>query len=417
MNDDDAEFAAGAFTDLERAAGVPKLLGMGGRQPPPVGRATDQDCVALIVRSWVADRLGPFDLRVHRTGDREDIDRDLGHLSALNTQSARTTAMSLHAHGFGVEVSTMMNALRSTGVPLWMDGGERAQWLAWNGDSECLVSNVIHQGFGNTRSFYPNGLASPLQDPQQPERARVFNLLRAAYLTSDHGKKPLLVHADHLAQALAGKAVPYLEPRTIVRTESPAFSLVYFNAAGKPTAIPLPEALDEGVTISTRDTHWFLLGRGRGSLRPALTKDVAWANGFEMAVSTLPSDFRYYTRRSRGTVFQSAFEPVDVPSDMMIRDMNPTKVAEQAAAMSAFAHERGTEMYMTAGQHPLSSLYYQEVTTPAAYASALGKLRDFGIAAHGSAGISPFLYWEQAGHNVEDRFGPYGLRWSPSGTA
>lgn len=418
MNSYDDGFPDEAFTDLERDAGVPGIIRGGARQHHArslgTAKVTESDCIALIVRSLVMQDLNEFSLRVVHPGADGGVDYSFKNLRGLNSSTVDQTEFSIVVDGHRFSIRTLLNALRNIGLPLFMEDTHRP-WLAWDQASQTLVTNLEYQGGHLKRCFWPEGLERAVTVPTDPERARVFKLLRTAYLSSDHGKKPIVVHNSRLADALEKRPVPFEEPKTISKAEVDEFSLVYFTHSGEVSTIPLSKAYTENVTVSTRAGTYFH-ARGWGLLRPSLNENVLWANSFRMSVENNPSRFCYYLRRKRGTVFQSVFEQIDIPSHMQYWHSSLDDVESRSKQISEWADERNAMVYLTANGHPLQSNDCESVTTPEHYARAVRKLHECGFEINNSSGDDDVaVIWTRANELARHSEGPYAQPWKPAG--
>lgn len=210
-----------AFTDLERASGVPGIIrgsaGQRYRHTEQSTEVTEDDCIALIVRSLVMQDLGSLSFSVVYTREDDGVDHDFASLAGFTLDCVEQKNFYIDAHHrYRISVRTLMNALRKIGLPLFLKDRHRP-WLAWDEASMSLETNLLYEGGYLKRCFFPTGLDKQVTVPADPERARVFKLLRTAYLSSDHGKKPILTHNRHLAEALAKRPVPFESPSMSAR--------------------------------------------------------------------------------------------------------------------------------------------------------------------------------------------------------
>lgn len=403
------ELPDAAFTDLERSAGVPGLIRGSGRRGK-LARVTEADCIALIVRGLVTDELGAFELEVvHSDGETGD-DYDLNALNGLTPSNLRHNGFVVIAHGYRVPSPPLLDALRNTGLPLF--GGDA--WVVWNPASQSLITNEGHLGSHWNRSSWitrPDGDVTP---PKDPKRARVFELLRTAYLTSDFGKRPLLIRNEHLDAALAKKSVPFAEPRNITEEELHDFSLVYVNRFGDVSNLSLASAYAEDVPIACRACCFFR-ARSRRELRPSLTDSALKVNGFLMAVARDCERFTYYVRRNEGTVFQGIFERVDLPSGLRFKKVDPDSIANSALRISEWGRERNVKVYVTEQHHPLHSDDREVCTTVELYSAAIRVLQDLGFALGSGPGEERSTLYSTA-HRAPVRFGekPFAELWQPA---
>lgn len=418
FSNDDGGLPDEAFTELERAAGVPGIIrgnhGSKSRYTETSAEVTEEDCIALIVRSVVMQDLGSFALEVVSPHDDLGVEYDFCNLAGLDCDSVRTTDYSLLVHDYPISVQMMLNALRKSGLPLFWQTTQRP-WLAWDDASQCLDTNLQYQGGHLRRCFLPGGLDRETPVPKEPERARIYKLLRTAYLSSDYGKRPLLIHNSHLDDALAKKAVPFEEPRPLGEAEFGEYSLVYFTHTGEVTSVPLSKACEEKVTVATRTASYFGYDGWR-PLSPSLVENVLWANSFRMSVQNNSQKFRYYLRRNKGTVFQSTFEQIDIPSEIQLWYSRPDSVAERAAKISEWAAARNARVFLTVNCHPLQFNDCEQVTTPEHYANAVKKLAEHDFTLNNSSsGDSVAVVWASTNKLARFSEGPYVERWKPVG--
>ena len=397
-----------AFTDAERAAGVVGIMrGNSRRIRTDRGHVvTVDDCISLIVRSVV---LQEIDTAVHVAApDDHEHDYEFSVFAGLTNATVDKSRFSLLLGSHHCTARVLFDALRKIELPFF-EGG--LPWLAWDRSTQSLLTNLEHSGGHQNRCFWPDGVGGQLTVPKEPERARVFELLRTAYLSSDHGHKPLLVRSEHLADAFAKRVIPFEEARQIERKEIDHYSLVYVAATGDVSEAPLQKALDERVTISTRTGS--LYGYG---LRPSLNESVLWANSFRLAVRNHPSSFRYYLRRNKGTIFQTAFEQIDLPSSIKFWNPEPREAERSANALADWAVEREAKLFVAVDGHPLQSDDCDSVSTPQHYASAVNRLRVLGFTIGDGSRNDATIYLSESGELL--RFasnGPYSKAWAPSG--
>lgn len=417
--DDDDGLPDAAFTELERAAGVPDLLrGNGRRRPRDTSaiKVTEEDCIALIIRSLIMLGAGPTcHFYVDDPNDTLERDFSICDLSGLSWGNLSNNRLlvrcSVAGNVYPIAVGTLMNALRRVGVPLFTtDYG--ASWIGWSAKSKAIVA-----GYHHTDSLHKLGKNSNLFGPMSqvivsnPGCAQLFNLLKAAFLSSDHGMKPILVHNTFIQDAIAHKPVPFEHIETLPEDAIEDYSLAYFTKAGTVEAIPIGPAFKERLPIATRTGTYF--GGDYGPMSLAFNDDSIWANAFHMAMQHNSGNFCYYLRRNAGSLFEASFERIDMPSELNFRDMRADKVAERAAAIQSWAAARNARVYLTHGRHPLESNFCEAVTTPEHYAHAVKKIETFGFTINNS-NTDVSIIWTEA--NVFARFseGPYTAPWKPA---
>ena len=416
MNYYDDELPDEAFTDDERAAGVPDILsssaGQRYRQVEELTEVTEDDCIALIVRSLVMRDLW---LTIERFNGLSCDDYDFASLAGFTLDCVDQQDFLIAVQGYRIPVQALMNALRKIRIPLFFKG-MNPPWLAWDEASKSLETNLLYTDYYKKRCFFSTGMDAQVTEPVDLERAHVFKLLRSAYLSSDIANKPILTRNRHLADALAKMPVPFEFPSIISETEMDDFSLVYYTHTGEVTSLPLAKAFNEKVTISTRSASFFYSSPYICSLYPSLNKNVLWANSFRMSVENNPAKFHYYLRRNSGTVFQDVFERIDLPDGMPFWDVKPDAVLKKALKISQWSDERDIKIYITVGGHPLQSNDCELVTTPELYALAVLKLQECGFEiGNDSTGEGVDIIWTSANCLARFSKGPYSQPWMPVG--
>jgi hypothetical protein len=411
----DGELPDEAFTESERAAGVPNILRHhSGRRYWRSGKhgiVTENDCIALIIRSLIMQDLSTFSFEILSPDDDLGLEWDFWNLSGLGF--ADRTNFSILVHDCRIPIKMLMSALQKSGIPLFLQSIP-CQWLGWDSSSQSLKTNLQYQGGHLKRCFFPSGSEREIAVPTDPDKARVFKLLRTAYLSSDFGKRPLLVHNIHLEDALAKKTVPFAEPSAISVEDFEHFSLVYFRASGEVVSIPLSTACVEKVTLATRTGSYFGYDGWR-PFNPSLNEKTLWANGFRMSVESNSQKFRYYLRRDRGTVFQNTFERVDVPSSLKLWDSRVDRVAERSALLTQWACEREATMYLTVDCHPVEHNDCDWVTTPKYFSHAVQKLDELGFKIRNDLD-KPDIICTSANKFARSKEGPFAQPWQPVNT-
>lgn len=402
-----------AFTDTERDAGVPGLMRGGGRIQYPRSnspKVTEADCLDLILRSLTSSGILLFN--VFKLDNTLERDFDVGAFDGFTLKDVAKTSYRLEAEGYDVDVGVLLGVLRDSGLPLFFPSSNYLNpWIAWDDTRQCIVSNLQYKDSYKKRGFWGGGDAGHLlSDLTDPRRTKIFKVLRTAYLSSDHGKKPILVPDFLLNDALSKKAIPFEKPSILTVGDIDDFYLAYVMATGEVTSVPLSEAHKEKVTIATRTASYF-------DGRPSLNEMVLKVNGFRIALHGNPRVFQYYIRRRQGTVFQSVFARVDLPEKIFFWYTRPDLADASANAITEWACKRNAEIYITTSGHPLDSNNCEFVTTPEYYANAIKKLKELGFRIHADSGPKVNIIWDSGNVLANDDIeGPFADPWMPKGS-
>lgn len=277
-----------------------------------------------------------------------------------------------------VPFTFLIDTLRVHRIPVLHDEGG---WVAWDDRDQRLrwAPPPLHWLWLLALSKQPEALLDERE-------LNLMRLLHRALLSTDHGKKPVLLHKDFLHDAIQCREVEFIEPRRISRESIDQYCLVYYNSCGRIGNVSLAEAAEIGFPIFTR----FGAYRWRdGDLDPFLgTNAQMVAGAFLIATNFNPNQFQWFLLRERGTIFQSTIERIAPPMDpdepplgrWSIPSMNAQKqcyisndsgqALRAAECIRQWASELGT-VYITGGGHPLDA---SAVTTPELYLHAIETL-------------------------------------------
>ena len=284
-------------------------------------------------------------------------------------------------HDLNVPVSFLIEVMRESGLPLLTDNNE---WLAWDTREQRLKCGPVSR----EGCWYSARAKKPEASLEEHEMDLVRFLHRAA-LSMDHGKKPLLLHSEHLYDAMNRREFEYEDPRRIPNKDVGNYILAYYNSTGKTTSIPLERAAKLEHPVFTRTSAYMWCD---GDLVPLLNNASLLVGAFLMAVSHNPNEFQWFVARERGTIFHSAVERIEAPRAPTARDPHPavtisrdaqrqTYVTREsydalqiATDLTDYACAPGT-VYLTLGGHPVDS---KVVTTPEMYLHAVTTLYRLG---------------------------------------
>ena len=392
-----------AFTETERAAGVPGIYRSAGREPKT---APDAEISSNVDAEEFAELLvegvcrGGLDVELenpsipvyaHIVGDALD-----------NWPDEPMVGTYLRVeHDLTVPVSFLIAILRARDLPLIADW----RWWAWD-----PVDLTLKNDQPDTDSRWHRARALKPEALMDPRQLQVLQLLDRARLSTDHGKKPVLLERNALSDAMLSNEVPFVAPRSIPADAFENYALGYYNAAGQPATLSLAEVTELGYPVCTRSCVYYL---HKGTLVPTLNRAKLLASAFKMAVQYNPNAFQWYTVRQSGTLFHSAIERADSPRDPAAKLPSPhyssendaqhyffrTDEAEDALKTARFLYdlaEKYGSVYLTIGGHPLD---VELVTTPELYRYAVSTLYKHGYSIRygygdGRAQAEKGLCWE-----------------------
>jgi hypothetical protein len=374
-----------AFTELERAAGVPVLLRASDSQPlnlpateiePTVGR---DELLAVLVDGICN---GGLDVRVQcqiRTSPH-----GVYELSAFDEcPDAPLPNLYLRiAHDFCIPVTFLIDVIRTSGVPLLSDEG----WLAWDARDQRLKHNppCVEDLWHRARAKRP-------EESMDERELHLMRLLRRAVLSTDHGKKPLMLQREFLDDAMLHREVEFEDPCRIHGDAVDRYMLAFYASAGKAASFPLAQAAKLGFPIVTRNSAYMWRDH---DFVPLLSNAKLLTGAFLIATKFNPNEFQWFLARERGTLFQSAIERVEAPRDPRAPLPSPwfssardsqrrtyvTWEGEDALSIATNIIECASELgavYLTVDGHPLDVDF---VTTPVLYRQAIRILNSFGYA-------------------------------------
>jgi hypothetical protein len=197
-----------AFTDLERAAGVPALMRSSNtvrssKHPTEeIAASIGQDALVAVlldglchgglevfVEAQVADPLGgEYGLEVFA----EWPDKPHPNLY-LRIESEHY-----------VPISFLIDTLRRIRVPLLLDDG---RWMAWDTREQRLKQTPVAG-----EALWTRARARTPEASLDERETGILQMLHRAALTTDHGKKPLLLHKELLQDALHRREVEFVPP-------------------------------------------------------------------------------------------------------------------------------------------------------------------------------------------------------------
>lgn len=276
------------------------------------------------------------------------------------------------AYEHWVPITFFIDVLRENRVPVLLHRGE---WLAWDERNQRLkhsprpLPSLWSEAATKRLREAPRSTFNKpvIVKPQTVEELRLESLLHSALLSTDHATKPMLVHRDHLDDALYRREFEFEETRRIHRDSIDQYSLVYYDSAGRPSATPLVAAAELGFPVTTRISAYRWT---EGDLDPVLNTDAQMiAGAFFIATRCNPNELAWFTLRDRGTIFQAPIERIEGLVHPYGATLQHALVA--AETIKKLASEIGT-VYLTGGGHPLSM---DAVTTPELYLHALEMLQ------------------------------------------
>jgi len=280
-----------------------------------------------------------------------------------------------------VPITSLIDAMRTSGVPLlWNEG----IWFAWDAREKCLKVTPL-----TVESLWHHDPGARPERPKDGRDQRVERLLRRAALSTDHGKKPLLLRSEFLNDAMQCREVEFESPCQIVAEDIQRYALAFYDSQGEPASVPLSQAVELGYPICTRNAAYKVCGR---DLVPLLSNAKLLAGAFQIATLVNPNDFQWFLARERGTVFNSAIERIESPKNPRASPpvrghvywQDPqkrtyiTSLTEDALSIASHIAELASKIgtvYLTQSDHPLEE---DLVTTPDLYLHAVRTLINSG---------------------------------------
>jgi hypothetical protein len=281
-------------------------------------------------------------------------------------------------HDFEVSISFLIEVLRASQIPFFP---EDWGWFAWD---EC--DKLLKHNAPSVEWLWQQVLASRREEAMDKLAQHFYRMLRRAFLSTDHGMKPLLVHEENLNAALLHREFDFEPARRIRKDQVQRYSVVYFDATGQVVAVPLSKIEALQLPISTRTTFYYWCD---GDLVTHLNQASLIVGAFKIATTVNPNHFEWFLKRARGSVFHSAFQRIEAPKDYVDPNLAPITISigggyqsmrvvldalKVAKRITDWASDQGT-VYITSGGHPFDA---KQVTTPALYQNAVNLFDQFG---------------------------------------
>lgn len=285
------------------------------------------------------------------------------------------------AHEIYVPISLLIEAMRTSGVPLLSD---YYRWLAWDACEQRLKHTppCLEYLWHRARAKRP-------ETSMDERELHLMSLMHRAILSTDHGKKPLLIQTDFVHDAMQCREVEFESPRRIHSSEFGRYALAFYDSAGKAASLPLTQAAKLGFPLFTRTSAYMWQD---DCLVPCLSNAKLLIGAFLIATKFNPNEFQWFYARERGTVFHSAVERVEAPKDPLAPLPSPwysssrdsqrrtyvTGLTDDALSIATDITESASELgsvYLTIHGHPLD---VDLVTTPELYQHAVRTLNSFG---------------------------------------
>lgn len=191
--------------------------------------------------------------------------------------------------GGNTSVATLIAAIRDSGLPLIYD----LEWLAWDRKEECLrYGFVVPKGFRHSTTKPRTRSAS--------DETILTRFLTRMSLSTDHGKKPLLLAEGLLVQAIEGQEIEFGVPHTIRNEDVAKHFLIYYDKFGKPATIPLEKVARLGYAIVTRTTAYVAKNWG---LVPMLNDAQLYASAFMRAQGHFTTEAEWFLAKKKAEQF------------------------------------------------------------------------------------------------------------------
>lgn len=378
MNDYD-DMPNGAFTDLELEAGVDSVYASDVRRrrwaPAKVeveSTISRDDLIVLLIKG-----ICEHPLRADaETNPPSDGSVYLSFFSGQPDAPIPEVYLSLELD-YDVPFSFLVDVLREAKLPLLAED----ETLIWDDEEQRTDSFPAH--FDREWQYE----AARKKDHLERIDEILVQLIRRSALSTDHGKKPALIHRKYVAEALQGMEFPFERPRIIYKHEFDYYLIAFYDSLGKPRVIPLLQLAELDMPIYTRTSAFMV---GRDGLYPFMNKAKLLISAFRIAVKHNPNQFEWYEARHAGTVFDSVFDRVEAPRDPAAQPLNPNDLtscadphrlefearqdcdaANNAMTLIELSSKSDRTTYITVGGHPFDA---ELVTTPQLYHHAVATL-------------------------------------------
>jgi len=364
----DDELPNHAFTELERAAGVPHLY---RTRAPRLSNNETEEIQPNVTRDELVARLvksvydGGVDVKVQTKGPMPEFGDYYLH-SFDDHRDTPVPHLYLEIDRDCIAPITFLtDAMRASGVPLLSDTDG---WLAWDTAEQRLKSCSSSIEFLWEKAT----VANPKRSSDARE-LRLMKWLRRAVLSTDHGKKPLLIQNDFLSNAMQRRPVKFEAPNRIPGNAFEQYALVFYNSSGEPASIPLGQVAALKCPIFTRTGAYIC---SNGDLLPILNNATLSTGSFLIAVNHKLGELHWFVAREQGTIFHSGIERIETPKNASLQNYIPWDEEDVLRSVSNFIEQvpaLGT-VYLTLGEHPLEA---ELVTTPELYFHAMKTLQKF----------------------------------------
>lgn len=289
-----------------------------------------------------------------------------------------------------IEDILLAATLRLSGIPLFLSNYENG-WVAWDEQTECLRTGPSGASL-MTRWMTPK---SQLRDKALPDSAdgRLLHFMRRCAISTDHGKKPLLIQRVDMAAAARGEQIEVIAPRTIGPAETNEYMLAFHDASGHVLFLPLADIVRLGIPLHVRNATYY---ERNDHLYPSVNQASLLANAFLQAKRSGPLEFDYFRLRAYASVFESVIERISPPKNLSsspFDDDEPNEALSLAKGIEERSKQLPYYVYITSGGHPLDDT---TVTTPELLRYAIEKLDSHGWVRHQSGNRAEFKMTRKA---------------------
>lgn len=346
------------------------------------------DMTEIFVRSACSE--GGLDTSVNsRENNDANASYDLTSLDGMTEQNTRGLEITIE-HEYEIQDTLLARALQRSGIPLFgceYDNG----WVAWDEQTECIrtgpsrASQLTH--YRTSKSL--------LRDNALPDSAdgKLLHFMSRCGISTDHGKKPLLIRRVDMPAASCGEQIEVILPRTIGPAETNDYMLTFHDAAGQVLFLPLADVVRLGVPVHVRNANYY---ERSDHLYPSVNRASLLANAFLQARRTGPLEFDYFRLRAYASVFESVIEKIPPPKHLIsspLGDDEPNESLSFAKRIEEWSKLHPYQLYITSGGHPLDDT---TVTTPELLRHAIEKLDSHGWIRHQSDVRSDFKMTRKA---------------------
>ncbi|NHZ37850.1 hypothetical protein [Massilia rubra] len=331
---------------------------------------SQDEMIELLIKSTCTD--SGLDTRVNSlTCNDPNADFDIFAIDGF--QEGESSALEITIdHEQYVSPSFLAHSTKLSGVPLFVDDYQNG-WIAWDSEEQCLRTgpSCAHHAKNHRNA---KSIAREHLHPES-EEARLLIFLKRCALSTDHGKKPILLRWETIDEAAPGHELKIENPRTLGSNEHENYVLAFYDRSGKVRVLPLTTAVKLGVPLATRNATYY---EDSDTLYPSINNASLLSHGFLMATKQDVSKFDYFRVRTQASIFSSVIERIEPPRNLKYSSFalnEPNDALNLARHIVQWSEALPDTIYVSNGGHPLEA---QLVTTPKMLLYATQKLDTHG---------------------------------------